>query len=142
MTFRKLLAALALSLCMANIADAQATPGPDPIGAALIPPEVVMAHQQELGLSDAQRYAIQMDAVNAQQRFMPAQWRLAAAGEKLAEMLKQSHVDQTKALAQLDTILNLEREIKHTQLMLMIEVKNILTPQQQATARQFAAAAK
>jgi Spy/CpxP family protein refolding chaperone len=142
MTHKIIITALALWLCTVNAVHAQATPGPDPIGAALIPPEVVMAHQQELGLSDAQRNAIQTDAEGAQQRFMPAQWRLAAAGEKLAEMLKQSHVDQAKALAQLDAVLNLEREIKHAQLTLMIEVKNVLTPQQQATARQFAAPTK
>jgi Spy/CpxP family protein refolding chaperone len=140
MTPKIIIAALALWLCTANAAHAQATAGPDPIGAALIPPEVVMSHQQELGLSDAQRTAIQTDVQNAQQRFMPTQWQLAAASEKLAEMLKGGHIDQAKALEQLDAVLKLEREIKHTQLTLMIEVKNELTPQQQATARQYAAA--
>jgi Spy/CpxP family protein refolding chaperone len=140
MTHKVIIAVLALWLCAANAARAQVTPGPDPIGAALIPPDVVMAHQQELDLSDAQRNAIQTDAQNAQQRFMSTQWQLAAASEKLAEMLKQTRIDQPKALAQLDAVLDLEREIKHTQLTLMIEVKNELTPQQQATARQFVTA--
>ena len=137
---RIIITTLALCLWTANAAFAQPTPGPDPIGAALIPPDVVMSHQQELGLSDAQRQAIQMDALSAQQRFMPAQWQLSAATERLAELLKQSHVDQAQALAQLDAILKLEREIKHAQLTLMIEIKNELTPQQQAMARQFAPA--
>ncbi|HEY5096295.1 MAG TPA: periplasmic heavy metal sensor [Candidatus Eremiobacteraceae bacterium] len=137
MRHKIIITVLALWLCAASAVHAQEPPGHDPIGDALIPPDIVMAHQQALGLSDAQRSAIQADAENAQQHFESAQWQLAAATEKLAAMLKQSHVDQTKALAQLDAVLNLERVIKHTQLTLMIEVKNELTPEQQVQARQF-----
>ena len=128
---------LALLLCATSAVHAQPPASPDPIGDALIPPEVVMTHQDALGLTDAQRNAIQNDAQSAQEHFMSEQWRLAAASEKLVGLLKQSHVDQSKALAQLDTVLSLEREIKHTQLMLMIEVKNVLTADQQTLARKF-----
>jgi Spy/CpxP family protein refolding chaperone len=63
---------------------------------------------------------------------------LNAATEKLAGTLRQSHVDSTKAQAELDAVLDLEREIKHAQLTLMIQIKNQLTAEQQATARKFA----
>jgi hypothetical protein len=52
------------------------------------------------------------------------QWQLAAASEKLVGLLKQSQVDQGNALAALDAVLALEREVKHTQLTLMIQIKN------------------
>jgi len=135
-----LLTALALWLCATSVLRAQETTR-DPIGDALIPPEVVMSHQDALGLSDAQRSAIQADVQEAQSRFTRLQWQLAAATEKLAEILKQGRVDQAKALSQLDAVLALEREVKHTQLTLMIQVKNELTPEQQAKAQQFKGAA-
>jgi Spy/CpxP family protein refolding chaperone len=112
---------------------------PDPLSQALIPPDVVMSHQQALDLTDAQTKVIESDVQAAQQRFTRVQWQLAAATEKLVELLKQPHVDQSKALAQLDAVLNLEREMKHTQLMLMIQVKNELTTDQQVKVRQFIA---
>lgn len=135
---RKILTVLALCFCTTIAAHSQVPPGRDPIGEALIPPDVVMGHQQALGLSDAQKNAIQIDMQNAQQRFTQLQWQLAGATEKLLKILKQNHVDQAKALSQLDTELNLEREIKHAQLTLMIQIKNELTSQQQAMARRFA----
>lgn len=128
---------LALMLCATSAVFAQPPASPDPVGDALIPPEIVMAHQDSLKLTDAQRNAIQSDAQSAQEHFLSEQWRLAAASEKLVALLKQSHIDQSKALAQLDAVLDLEREIKHTQLTLMIEIKNELTPDQQSMARQL-----
>ncbi|HMD02514.1 MAG TPA: hypothetical protein VKG44_06055 [Candidatus Baltobacteraceae bacterium] len=138
MPFKILAALLSLWLCAVASACAQETPNRDPIAQTLIGPDVVMNHQQALGLSDAQKNAIQVDVLNAQARFTRAQFQLQAASEKLVELLKKSRVDQTKALAQLDALLALEREIKHTQLTLMIQIKNELTPEQQAQARQFA----
>jgi Spy/CpxP family protein refolding chaperone len=138
---------LALGLSLTAAAQAQTVTGGgqgepanqqvtshDPIGDALVQPDVVMSHQQELGLTDAQRNAILADVTRAQQRFTQLQWQIAAATEKLASILGQPRVDQSKALAQLDAELQLEREAKRTQLQMMIEVKNELTPDQQAKA--------
>jgi len=109
----------------------------DPIRDALTPPEVALKHQQALGLSDEQVKTIEKDALDAQQQFSRAQMQLAGAVEKMASILKDSHVDQARALEQLDTVLRLEREVKRVQLTLMIQVKNTLTAQQQAMAHQF-----
>jgi Spy/CpxP family protein refolding chaperone len=129
---------LAFSLCAVTPALAQDAPGSDPIAAALIPPDVVMRHQEALGLSDSQRKAIQSDALSAQEKFANLQWQLSAATEKLATLLAATRVDQDRAIAALDSVLNLERELKHTQLTLMIQVKNELTPDQQSHARALA----
>ena len=115
----------------------QEAPGNDPVAAALIPPDVVMAHQEALGLSDAQRRAIQADVQSAQQRFTSMQWQLSAATEKLVTVLNATHVDQDRALAAMDAVLALEREIKHTQLTLMVQIKNELSADQQTRARAF-----
>ena len=127
--------ALAIAACPAAYAQ---TPSPDPVAAALISPDLVMTHQDALGLSEAQRAAIQADMQNAQQRFTHFQWQLAAAQEKLVGLLKQGHVDQSKALAALDGVLKLEREVKRTQLTLMMQIKNALTADQQERARRLA----
>jgi hypothetical protein len=129
----------ALWVCSGAPALGQSAPGNDPVAAALISPEVVMAHQEALGLSDAQRRAIQADAQSAQQRFTTLQWQLSAATEKLVTSLDATHVEQERAIAALDAVLALERELKHTQLTLMIQIKNQLTADQQTRARAFAA---
>jgi Spy/CpxP family protein refolding chaperone len=134
---------VALWLLVASAVYAQGSGGapgpgsPDPMSQALIPPDVVMSHQQALDLTDAQTKVIESDVQTAQQRFTRVQWQLAGATEKLVGILKQPHVDQSKALAQLDAVLNLEREMKHTQLMLMIQVKNELTEDQQVKVHQL-----
>jgi Spy/CpxP family protein refolding chaperone len=125
--------ALALSLCLAASAAAQGS-GPDAVGDALIPPDVIMSHQDDLGLSDQQKTAIQGDVQRAQVRFVQLQWRLSSAVEKLATLLKQPHIDESKAMAQLDNELAIEHDVKQTQLLLMIAVKNELTPEQQTKA--------
>jgi hypothetical protein len=129
---------LAFSLRAVTPAFAQDAPGSDPIAAALISPDVVMRHQAALGLSDVQRKAIQSDALSAQEKFANLQWQLSAATEKLATLLDATHVQQDRAIAALDSVLNLERELKHTQLTLMIQIKNELTPDQQSRARALA----
>jgi peptidoglycan hydrolase CwlO-like protein len=128
------IAVLTLLIATSTSAVAQTAPA-DPVRDALIPPDVVMSHQQELGLSEAQRIEIQSDVLTAQGQFMRWQLRLKSATAKLVDILRQTRVDQAKALAQMDAVLSIEREVKHAQLTLMVQIKNELSPQQQATAR-------
>ena len=132
------LAILTLVLFAAGPVFAETTPRHDPIHDVLTPPDVVLNHQQELGLSEDQVKSIHADVMDAQGRFATAQPQLEAAVAKLASLLKDSHVDPARALSQLDEVLRLEREVKHVQLTLMIQVKNTLTAQQQAQAHKFA----
>jgi Spy/CpxP family protein refolding chaperone len=140
--FRSIVTVALLVAGLAGTAVAQTAPGHDPVAEALIPPEIVMQNQQALGLTDAQRAAIQTDLEQAQQHFTHLQFQLAAASEKLVDTLKANKIDRERALAALDAELALEREVKHTQLGMMIAVKNVLTPDQIALAHRLAAAAK
>jgi Spy/CpxP family protein refolding chaperone len=47
-------------------------------------------------------------------------------------LLQEKPVDETRVLAQVDRILTLEKEIKKTQITLLVRIKNVLTPAQQA----------
>jgi Spy/CpxP family protein refolding chaperone len=126
--------ALALFLVTPVPAAADTPNQPDPIAQVLIRPDVVMAHQQELAITDAQKHTIEADMEQAQGQFTSLQWQLSAAVEKLTNLLQQSHIDESAALAQLDREQQLEHDIKRAQLTLMIRIKNVLTPQQQAKA--------
>ena len=104
----------------------------DPIGRNLFPPELVMNHQNEIGLREDQRTAIRSNIQKAQSKFVDIQWRLQDETEKMAAMLRQRPIDESRVLAQADIVMNLEREIKKTQLALLIRIKNSLSEEQQA----------
>jgi Spy/CpxP family protein refolding chaperone len=110
---------------------------PDPFGRFLFPPELVMQHQGEIGLTDAQRTALSSAIQQAQGKFVDVQWKLSGEGEKLARLLQNAAVDEAQVLEQVDRILSLEREVKRAQMGLMIRIKNTLTAAQQAKLREL-----
>src|SRR6266702_1400941 len=91
---------------------ARAAPGEDPIASKLYPPELVMSHQQELGVDDKQRDAIVKEIQKTQAQITEAQWQLQAAAEELSRLLDGAKVDEAKALAQAEKVMNLERDVK------------------------------
>jgi Spy/CpxP family protein refolding chaperone len=133
----KLIAALfvASSLVFAPIAVAQQ--GADAIGDNLFAPELVMQHQQEIGLSDTQRSAIIADISRAQPMATELQWKLQREVTALAALIKVESIDEEKMLAQLDRVLAAEREIKRVQLTLLVRIKNKLTPEQRTKLQTF-----
>jgi Spy/CpxP family protein refolding chaperone len=104
----------------------------DPMGENLFAPELIMQHQEELRLSDNQKNLLKVESRKAATRFTELQWQLQDEAEKLAEIVKRQHIDEQEALAELDKILDVEREIKHLQVALVVRLKNALTPEQQA----------
>lgn len=132
-----------LALCSASLAvplHAQApqpqVPGQaDPFARFLFPPELVMQHQGEIGLQDAQREALQTAIQEAQATMVKMQWALTAEAEKLTRLLDSSTLVEKDVLAQIDKILTIEREVKRAQVTLMVRIKNTLTPAQQAKLR-------
>jgi Spy/CpxP family protein refolding chaperone len=107
-----------------------AQPPTDPIGEALFPPELVMQHQQAIGLSEEQKTFLVAEIQKAQARFTELQWQLQHAMETLVALVREERVDEQKVLAQLDRVLNLEREIKRAQFSLLVRIRNKLTPEQ------------
>lgn len=103
----------------------------DPFARYLFPPELVMANQQAINLTDRQRSAIQQAMKDAQGKFIDAQFKMSGEGEKLQRLLQGTSVDEAKVLDQVDRVLTIEREIKHVQLTLMMKIKNQLTAEQQ-----------
>jgi Spy/CpxP family protein refolding chaperone len=114
----------------------------DPLRDVLFPPEVVMQHQQAVGLSDEQKNNLKVEVRQAQLKFTELQWTLQDEMERLSALLKQSKVDEKQAALQLDKVLAAEHEIKRAQLMLLIRIKNNLTPSQQIQLRELMVQAK
>ena len=115
---------------------AQQGPG-DPFGRFLFPPELVMQHQGELGITDAQRATLTAAVQQAQSKVVETQFKLSAEGEKLGRLLQNASIDEGMALEQVDRILSMEREMKRAQMGLLVRIKNTLTPGQQARLMQL-----
>jgi Spy/CpxP family protein refolding chaperone len=106
--------------------------GADPFANAFFSPDLIMAHQQAIGLTDAQRATVRNLMVEAQKNFVPVQFRVAAEVETLQGLINASPVDEDAVLAEVDRVLALERDIKREQVSLMVRLKNLLTEPQQA----------
>src|SRR5881227_2239619 len=110
-------------------------PGPpppdDPLADAMFPPEMIMQHQRELGLTDEQKQFMRSEIQRTTTRFNELQWQLQDAMESLHESMKAPQVNEQQALAQLNKVLDAEREIKTLHMGMAIRIKNKLTPEQQ-----------
>jgi Spy/CpxP family protein refolding chaperone len=123
---------LLLALSIPAASAESPSPGDDPLARHLFPPERVMGHAQEIGLDDTQRTAIRKEVQKAQSKFLDLQFDIQTEMETMVRLVKENKVDEPKVLAQLDRVLALEKEIKKTQISLLVRIKNTLTPAQQA----------
>ncbi len=125
-----------LCICAAFLFAAGAAraqqPDQDPIGQSFFAPELVIQHQEAVGLSAEQKDYFKTEIRAAQLKFTELQWKLQDEMEKLVALIKQPRVDEPQALAQLEKVLAAEREIKRQQVTLLVRIKNKLTPEQQA----------
>lgn len=96
-----------------------------------------MQHRHELGLTDEQKAAIRDETIKASTRFNELQWQMQDEMETMASLMKGTTVDEQKVLVELDKILNIERDVKRTQLGLSIRIKNKLTAEQQEKLREL-----
>ena len=106
-------------------------PPMDPLGGLMFPPEMIMQHQRELGLTDEQKTFMRSEINRVSARFNDLQWQLQDAMEALHDSMKANPVNEQQAMAQLDKVLDTEREIKRLHMELAIRIKNRLTPEQQ-----------
>ena len=128
----RVLLGICLALLLRGIALAQGGGADDPFAAYLYPPDRVMGHAMEIGLDDAQKTAIKNEVMKVQGRFTDLQFELQGESEKMIRLLQEKPADETKVLAEVDRILALEKEIKKMQVSLLVRIKNLLTPAQQA----------
>jgi Spy/CpxP family protein refolding chaperone len=105
-------------------------PPPDMLNNSVFPPDVIMEHQRELGLTDQQKAFMRGEINKTSTVFNDLQWQLQDAMEALRDTMKLDQVNEQLALAQLDKVLDAEREIKKLHMALAIRIKNNLTAEQ------------
>jgi Spy/CpxP family protein refolding chaperone len=110
-------------------------PAGDPLARYLFPPEMIMANQRAINLTDSQRNSLQQAMADAQGKFIGLQFKMSSEVERLQALLQPATLDESKVLEQVDRVLGVERDVKRTQLSLMIKIKNMLTEQQQNRLR-------
>jgi Spy/CpxP family protein refolding chaperone len=104
---------------------------PDPLAHLMFPPDMILGHARELNLSEEQKAFMRAEVQKATVTFQDLQWKLQDQAELLHETMKSSSVNEQQALAQLDRVLEIEREIKRLHIGLAVRLKNRLTPEQQ-----------
>jgi Spy/CpxP family protein refolding chaperone len=125
--------ALLAALLISTVATAQSQSAgtTDEIAQELFAPDVVFKYRDLIGLDEAHAKTLKDLVQKAQGRFLDLQWDMQAEAGKLAQLLRLPRIDEAAALAQVDKVLAMEREVKRAQISLLIEIKNLLTPEQQ-----------
>ena len=114
-----------------NIPNHPHPPNPDPLAHLMFPPDMILGHARELNLTDEQKAFMRAEVQKATSAFQELQWKLQDQAELLHETMKSTSVNEQQALAQLDRVLDVEREIKRLHIGLAVRLKNRLTPEQQ-----------
>jgi Spy/CpxP family protein refolding chaperone len=97
----------------------------------LFPPELVMQHQQAIRLTPEQRTSITQGIREFQLKVVELQWKMQDEAQKLNELVQESKVDEAATVAQVDRVLDVERQIKRAHMTLLVRIKNTLSPEQQ-----------
>jgi len=105
----------------------------DPLFGTLYPPELIMQHRRAINLTDEQRDAISRMLEQLQGRVVRLQWELLDRVQQLTETMAAPRVQLDRALDQLNAVLDTERQIKQAHLEMLVRIKNLLRPEQQAT---------
>lgn len=145
---RSFFAALSMSVCvaLAGCASAEHEAAPrierraeaDPVGAQLFPPELVLAHADALALTEEQRSSIAREIARTQGEMQVLRSELERAREALVEVVSAAHIDEGRALEHADAVMTLETRVKRAHLILVVRIKNTLTPEQQRRLRELA----
>ena len=106
-------------------------PNPDPLAHLMFPPDMIMGHARQLNLTDEQKTFMRSEIQRTTAAFQDLQWKLQDQMELLQDTMKSTSVNEQQALAQLDKVLDVEREIKRLHIGLAVRLKNRLTPEQQ-----------
>lgn len=108
-------------------------------GLELIRPELVVRNAQELGLTAEQQESIRAEVQQTRRRLAGTQQTLQAEMAALNALLEEQPVNQEKVLAQLDKVLDAEREIKKANMTLALSIRSRLTPEQIEAASKLTA---
>jgi Spy/CpxP family protein refolding chaperone len=96
----------------------------------LYPPDLIMRNQSVLNLSEEQRQTILGEVQGATSKFTALRWDLLDGLQKLVAMVEDQQMEEDQLMAQLDKVLDLEREVKRAQLSLAVRIRKTLDSEQ------------
>ena len=129
-----LLLGLALTWAAA-LARAQDLPGP--LLEQFFPPDLVRMAQPALHLTDEQEATLQDALDRVEPHLAETRKLLEKANGTLSEMVKPEKLDNDAVMEQADRVLRLQTETQRATLALLLRIREILTPEQQAKLREF-----
>ena len=135
-SLRRLLACSILVLTLAP-AGAAARGRLDQFERSLLKPELLIANQRRIGLTEEQREIFIREMRATQSDLLPAQLEMSEASADLMLLLEGPRVDEHAALEAARRVLEIEQRIKSRHLVLLIRIKNLLTPEQQRRLREI-----
>ncbi len=120
------------------LAAADSKMAADPFAGAFSSPELVLLSRDRIALTPEQREALHAHVEKTKPVSDELRAKLEAETAALAALAKQDRVDEAAIGVQLDKVLDVEREAKHLHVGLLLAIKNLLTPEQQAKLREIA----
>ena len=129
---RKRLSFLLICLSLlSSVAMAQDTSAKkDVFKGKLFAPNIILEHQDELGLTKEQFTAIRAAVVEVQANVAGYEWDLREAYMQTLASLDESPVDEDKVLQSVEAALLAENEVKKLQVRMLIKLRNLLTDEQ------------
>ncbi len=121
-------------ICLFLLASVAAAQGQgyqkDVFKGKLFPPNIILEHQDELGLSKEQFTAIRAAVVEVQINVAEHEWDLREAYQRVLADLDDSPIDEDKVLNNVQVALLAENQIKKMQVAMLIKLRNLLTDKQ------------
>lgn len=96
----------------------------------LIPPQLVLRHQIDLGITEEQLQGIKKLINESHSKTIDLQIDLQRVSERLGKIVAEARVDEAAALGASDEAMAIEAQIKKAHLALLVRVKNLLTAEQ------------
>jgi len=96
----------------------------------LFAPNIILEHQDELGLTKEQFTAIRAAVVEVQSNVAEHEWDLREAYQNVLSNLDDSPIDEDKVLANVQAALLAENEVKKLQVTMLIRLRMLLTDEQ------------
>jgi Spy/CpxP family protein refolding chaperone len=137
-TMKLIIAFVLLASLVPLFAGDESKPGSDPLAGAFFPPELILLAHDQIGLTPDQMAAFRAQVEKTQSHSEELRAKLELETAALAALAKPDRVDEAALGAQLDKVLDVERELKHLHIGLLAAIKNQLTPEQESKLRELA----
>lgn len=123
-----------LAVCLALVSSFTHAQGvaqqKDVFKGKLFAPNIILEHQDALGLTKDQFTAIRAAVVDVQANVAEHEWDMREAYIRMMAELDAARIDEDKVLEHVRTALLAENEVKQLQVAMLVRLRNLLTKEQ------------